>query len=300
MISSTTNRRIGESCLVDRLLVHRDHATHVAALWHAVLLPNEVDLTRIGGTDKFDEWLADRFAANEPYDQIVRELLLAEGRVSESGPLLFYAALKLNPEELAARSSRAFLGVRMECAQCHDHKFDVMTQHDFWSFAAFFARISRPRGKMEMTSPVLAVHDNERGDVTIPNSAEVVPPRLPTTDSNIQDTPGGPSRRKQLVDWLTSKDNGQFARAAVNRVWAQLFGRGLVEPVDDMRPVQHADRPGSARYAQSRLRRDRLRSAAADASASAHENVSTFQPVEGQRSFADAEFRSDEHQELYG
>jgi hypothetical protein len=228
------NRR---ELLVDRLLVNRDHATHVAALWHAVLLPNEVDLTRIGGTDKFDEWLADRFAANEPYDQIVRELLLAEGRVSESGPLLFYAALKLNPEELAARSSRAFLGVRMECAQCHDHKFDVMTQHDFWSFAAFFARISRPLGKMEMTSPVLAVHDSERGDVAIPNSSEVVPPRLPSADANIQDTPGGPSRRKQLVEWLTSKDNGQFSRAAVNRVWAQLFGRGLVEPVDDMRPV---------------------------------------------------------------
>jgi hypothetical protein len=228
------NRR---ELLVDRLLVHRDHATHVAALWHAVLLPTEVDLTRIGGADKFDEWLADRFTANEPYDQIVRELLLAEGRVSESGPLLFYAALKLNPEELAARSSRAFLGVRMECAQCHDHKFDVMTQHDFWSFAAFFARISRPRGKMEMTSPVLAVHDNERGDVTIPNSTEVVPPRLPTAAADIQDAPGGPSRRKQLVDWLTSKDNGQFARAAVNRVWAQLFGRGLVEPVDDMRPI---------------------------------------------------------------
>ena len=222
--------------LVDRLLVHRDHATHMAALWHAVLLPTEVDLSRIGGAEKFDEWLADRFAANVPYDQIVRELLLAEGRVSESGPLLFYAALKLNPEELAARSSRAFLGVRMECAQCHNHPFDEITQHDFWSFAAFFARISRPRGKMEMTSQVLAVRDSERGDVSIPDSTEVVPPRLPLTESDIEDKPGGPARRKQMVDWLTARDNGQFARAAVNRVWAQLFGRGLVQPVDDMRP----------------------------------------------------------------
>jgi hypothetical protein len=224
--------------LVDRLLAHRDHATHLAAVWRGVLLPNDVDLSRLGGTAKFDEWLAERFADNVRYDKIVRELLLAEGRVSESGPLLFYAALKLNPEELAARTSRAFLGVRMECAQCHDHKFDEsMSQHDFWSFAAFFARISRPRGKMEMTSPVLAVRDNKEGDVTIPESDEVVRPRLPLAQFEFEDKADGPSRREELVDWLTSKHNGQFARATVNRVWSHLFGRGLSEPVDDMRPA---------------------------------------------------------------
>jgi hypothetical protein len=174
---------------------------------------------------------------------VVRDLLLAEGRVAESGPLLFYAALKLNPEELAARTSRAFLGVRLECAQCHDHKFEEISQHDFWSFAAFFARISRPLGKMEMTSPVLAVRDNQQGDVMIPETDEVVPPRLPLTAIEIADTPDGPTRREVLVDWLTSLNNGQFARAAVNRVWAHLFGRGLVEPVDDMRPANAAIAP---------------------------------------------------------
>jgi hypothetical protein len=223
--------------LVDRLLAHRDHATHLAAVWREILLPSEVDLSRVGGPVKFEEWLAERFAGNESYDQIVRELLLAEGRVAESGPLLFYAALKLNPEELAARTSRAFLGVRMECAQCHDHKFEDISQNDFWSFAAFFARISRPRGKMEMTSPVLAVRDNQQGDVTIPDTDEVVPPRLPLSAVEVKDTPDDPSRRQQLVDWLTARNNGQFARATVNRVWAHLFGRGLVEPVDDMRPA---------------------------------------------------------------
>jgi hypothetical protein len=228
------NRR---NALVDRLLEHRDHATHLAAVWRDILLPSEVDLSRLGGTAEFEEWLAERFAKNKPYDQMVRELLLAEGRVSESGPLLFYAALKLNPEELAARTSRAFLGVRMECAQCHDHKFEELSQHDFWSFAAFFARISRPRGKMEMTSPVLAVRDNQQGDVMIPDTDEVVPPRLPLTAVEIMDDPDGPSRRQVLVDWLTAPNNGQFARATVNRVWAHLFGRGLVEPVDDMWPA---------------------------------------------------------------
>ena len=88
-----------------------------------------------------------------------------------------------------------------------------------------------------MTSPVLAVRDNQQGDVTIPDSDEVVPPRLPLTAVELEDTPDGPARREQLVDWLTSPNNGQFARATVNRVWAHLFGRGLVEPVDDMRPA---------------------------------------------------------------
>jgi hypothetical protein len=223
--------------LVDRLLEHHDHATHLAAIWRTILLPDTVDLSRLGGAGKFDEWLAEQFAVNKPYEQIVRDLLLAEGRVSESGPLLFYAALKLEPEELAARTSRAFLGVRMECAQCHDHFFDSsITQQDFWSFAAFFARISRPRGKMEMTSPVLAVRDNQHGEVTIPDTDEVVPPRLPMSTVEVKDDANGPARREQLVDWLTSKNNGHFARATVNRVWAHLFGRGLVEPVDDMRP----------------------------------------------------------------
>jgi hypothetical protein len=227
------NRR---EALVDRLLEHHDHATHLAAVWRGILLPPEADLSRLGGTVKFDEWLAERFAENRSYDQNVRELLLAEGRVAESGPLLFYAALRLNPEELAGRTSRAFLGVRMECAQCHDHFFDEISQKDFWSFAAFFARISRPRGKMEMTSPVLAVRDNQHGDVMIPETDEIVPPRLPQTAAAIADTVDGPSRREVLVDWLTSPNNGQFARATVNRVWAHLFGRGLVEPADDMRP----------------------------------------------------------------
>ncbi|MCG8450302.1 MAG: DUF1549 and DUF1553 domain-containing protein [Pirellulales bacterium] len=224
--------------LVDDLLQRRDHATHLATVWRTMLLPDGVDLNVYGGTSKFDEWLADRFGANIPYSQLVSELLLAEGRVVESGPILFYAALKLNPEELAAKTSRAFLGLRMECAQCHDHKFDdSISQHDFWSFAAYFAQISRPKGKMETTASVLRVRDNSRGEVMIPDFEEVVPPRLPQFDFAVPTTtPDDASRRRQLVDWLTSLHNQRFARATVNRVWEHLFGRGLVMPIDDMRP----------------------------------------------------------------
>ena len=231
--------------LVDELLASRDHATHLASVWRTLLLPEGVDANIYGGTSKFDQWLADRFEKNLPYDQLVRQLLLAEGRVSDSGPILFYAALKLNPEELAGRTARAFLGMRMECAQCHDHPFDEsISQEDFWGFAAHFAQISRPRGKMDMTSSVLRVRDNLRGEVRLPDSDEVIPPRLPyLVQSSSHAKPSqknktqesASSRREALVEWLTTTQNSRFARATVNRAWHHLFGLGLVEPVDDMR-----------------------------------------------------------------
>lgn len=235
--------------LVEQLLDSRDHATHLATVWRKLLLPDGVDTNIYGGTGKFDEWLADRFDKNVPYDELVRQLLLAEGRVSDSGPILFYAALKLNPEELAAKTARTFLGMRMECAQCHDHPFDdSISQETFWGYAAHFAQISRPKGKIEMTSSVLRVRDSSRGEVTLPDSDEVVPPQLPYQVAMLtapkQAKEQQPlSRREQLVEWLTTKQNRRFARATVNRVWQHLFGLGLVEPADDMRADNEATHP---------------------------------------------------------
>lgn len=230
--------------LVDQLLASRDHATHLAAVWRKNLIPASVDLAPYGGPERLDQWLADRFQDNLPYNQLAAELLLAEGRISESGPLLFYAALKLNPEEIAAQSSRVFLGMRLECAQCHDHPFDArLAQEDFWGFAALFAQISRPRGMMDVTSPVLRVYDNNRGEVTLPDTDTVVEPRLPLSDKPVLAGDAAPSRREQFVNWLVDPHNDRFAQATVNRVWAHLFGRGLVDPVDDIREENPAVSP---------------------------------------------------------
>ena len=221
--------------LIKGLLVRRDHATHLASVWRGFLLPDGVDLARYGGTSAFDSWLAERFRDNVPYDAIVRELLLAEGRAKDSGPMLFYTAMQFKPEAIAEQTARAFLGVRMECAQCHDHPFDKRwKQEDFWGYAAFFARISRPKAKIDMISPVLRVHDSHRGEVTLPHRDEIVAPRIPLGES-IKDESDGVSRRRRLADWLTAADNPHFSRATVNRVWAHLFGRAIVAPVDDIR-----------------------------------------------------------------
>lgn len=230
-LSNKSGRRYEE--LVDRLLASPDHASHLATVWRTFLIPEGVDLAAFGGIEAFDQWLAERFASNDSYDEVVRSLLLAEGRLSRSGPLLFYSAVKLNPDQLAARTARVFLGMRLECAQCHDHPFEPWTQQDFWSYAAFFAQISRPQGELENVSTVMRVRDVDRGEVTLPETDTVVPPRFLDGASLKNRKLQSASRRQNLARWLTSGENPYFARATANRVWGHMFGKGIVDPVDD-------------------------------------------------------------------
>jgi hypothetical protein len=232
------------AALIDELLETPEYAAHRANQWRRFLLPEGVDLGRFGGTAVFERWLREQFAANVSYDVLVTRLLLACGRVNETGPVLYYTALELKPEEIATSTARSFLGTRLDCAQCHDHPFDHWTQDEFWGYAAFFAQISRPDAEMENVSTVLRVIDANKGEVTLPETETVVPPSFPfpiaeiaaISESTGADglTADDPSRRSQLASWLTSPENPYFAQATVNRVWSQLFGRGFVEPVDDM------------------------------------------------------------------
>lgn len=218
--------------LVDRLLNSPDHASHLATVWRRFLIPEGVDLTAFGGVEAFDQWLAERFSSDDSYDEVVRNLLLAEGRLVRSGPLLFYSAAKLDPDQLASRTARVFLGMRLECAQCHDHPFEPWAQDEFWGFAAFFARISRPNGTLENVSTVMRVSDVDRGEVMLPETEKVIAPKF-LDGSKVLDGDGAPARRQQLADWLTAARNPFFARATANRVWGQLFGKGIVEPIDN-------------------------------------------------------------------
>lgn len=215
------------SRLLDALVVKPNHATHLANTWRNIMLPTDVDLARFGGTAGFQNWLRLQFAANERYDNIVADLLSTAGNREQTGPGLFYSTLEFKPEELAASTSRIFLGVQIQCAQCHDHPFDHWKQKDFWGYAAFFARLQRPSDRMANS---VVVSEAASGEVKLPETEEIVPPKYlggePASDDG--------SRRLQLAIWLASRDNPYFARAAVNRVWALLFGRGLVNPVDDM------------------------------------------------------------------
>jgi hypothetical protein len=224
--------------LIEALLAQPAHANHLATTWTRFLLPQN-DAARAFGGAQFHTWLADKFADNTAYDAIARELLLAKGQVQQTGPVLFYTALELKPEELAASTSRSFLGVQIQCAQCHDHPFDHWTQRDFWGYAAFFARLQRPASAQQQF--FFQVADADQGEVKFPDTQEVVLPKF----LGGEEAPDGQdgTRREKLATWLTSDRNAYFAKAAVNRLWANLFGRGLVHPVDDLGPHNPASNP---------------------------------------------------------
>jgi hypothetical protein len=215
--------------LIERLLASPAHATHLANTWRGIMLPGGVNLEQANNIAGVQNWLRQRFSDNVRYDNLVSELLVAtEG--DAGGPALFYTSLELAPEKLAANTARIFLGLQIECAQCHDHPFDSWKQADFWGYAAFFAQLQRPReGQPGMAMRLV---DLNEGEVTLPNSDLPVPPKY--IGGSAADPSQGGSRRMQLAIWMASRDNPYLPRAAVNRVWALLFGRGLVEPVDDL------------------------------------------------------------------
>jgi hypothetical protein len=224
------------AALVDRLLASPAHATHLANVWRELMLPRKFDPQQTAGLVGLQNWLRRQFVVNRRYDRVVADLLVATGG-DESGPALFYTAVGLKPEELGTTTARIFLGVRLDCAQCHNHPFDRWTQQDFWGYAAFFARVEQ----RARNAAAMRLVDTETGDVRLPGSETIVGPRYP---GGI-DTAGNESgtRRQQLAIWMVSGDNPYLARATVNLVWAQLFGRGLVEPLDDFGTHNPASHP---------------------------------------------------------
>jgi hypothetical protein len=224
--------------LIDTLLDSPAHATHLANTWRNIMLPGGLNLDQITNLVGVQNWLRQRFVENVRYDNLVSELLVASDG-GEAGPALYYTSLDLAPEKLASSTARIFLGMQIECAQCHDHPFDHWKQRDFWGYAAFFARLRQP--EMNRPGTRARIVDLDTGDVKLPDTEEVVLPKYPAGQSPRSDELG--TRREQLAIWMASRDNPFLPRAGVNRVWWHLFGRGLVEPVDDLGPQNHPSHP---------------------------------------------------------
>lgn len=234
MASSEPDKR---ERLVERLLMSPRHATHLANTWRRILLPDGFPAERSGDASGMQHWLRERFADNLRYDRLVGDFITASGS-SQAGPVLYYQALDVKPEKLAASTARIFLGIQIQCAQCHDHPFDDWTQHDFWEYAAFFARVS---GDTSMGTGQLMLRDVDSGEVTLPEQDQPIEPAFPGKDQPAPEAIS--SRRLQLSIWLASENNPFLSRATVNRVWWLLFGRGLVEPVDDLSPANTPSHP---------------------------------------------------------
>jgi hypothetical protein len=217
--------------LIDSLLGSPRYATHMATTWRNRILPTDVDPSRTRQAVALQKWLRTRFAKNLRYDNLVGGLLLTGGG-DELGPALYYQAHDVAPEKIAASAAELFLGVKLQCAQCHDHPYADWSQREFWSFAAFFAR-TKPSDAGGMMRTAYRLIDTDEGDVKLPESEEVVPPKYPRGDAADSDST---TRRSQLVLWMTSRDNQFFARAAVNWAWSHMFGLPLVDTLDDADP----------------------------------------------------------------
>ncbi|HEY1189317.1 MAG TPA: DUF1549 domain-containing protein [Gemmata sp.] len=214
--------------LVTRLIESGGHTRHMATFWRRTWMPqaDTPEFARLA--DDFEAWVAARVQENAPYDRMVRELLtLPESATARRGavsPVGFFAASESKPENLAANATRSFLGVNLDCAQCHNHPFARWTRDQFWQTAAFFAPPTKD--KSGKAAPP---------ELTIPNTKKALAPEL--LDGTAPKWPemlASDTGRQLLAGWLTAKDNPYFARNAVNRLWANMYGTALVEPLDDL------------------------------------------------------------------
>jgi hypothetical protein len=213
--------------LIDDLLTDPAFIDHWT-LWTARLLRLDSRSMDAAGAAALQGWVRECLVNSVPWDRMARELLTASGDSHRWGPAAFQRATS-NPRDQAEHISEAFLGLRLRCANCHNHPLDRWTQDDYHGLAAAFARIDRGR----------FVAWGDHGEVIHPRTTAAASPRIP--GGPFIDTVGDP--RPALADWMTAADNPFFARAMVNRLWAALLGRGLVEPIDDLRETNPATHP---------------------------------------------------------
>jgi hypothetical protein len=218
--------------LIDELLASPQYGRHMADIWQRFMLPRESSNRRLQGAPLV-KWLEESFNANKPWHQMVRELLTATGAQNENGAVTYFLA---NPsaDKITDSVSKLFLGVQLQCAQCHNHPFTKWKQDEYWAMAAFFMKV-RPdnvnRAARQGNSP--GISESGRGRAArLPESARTVPARFLGGEQPKLNT--SEPYRPVLAEWITSAKNPYFARAIVNRTWGQFFGRGFVNPIDDM------------------------------------------------------------------
>lgn len=224
--------------VIGRLLASPDYAEYFANKWSALLRNKRSDPKQARGTYAFHGWIRDSLAANKPYDQFVREILTASGDVAENPPVAWYRQVRTMQTQLED-ISQLFLGQRMQCAQCHHHPYEKWSQADYWSFGAAFSQVAYKSGSQPGED--IVVHRRGVAQATNKKNGQPMKPAglaEPAFRLSTDDDP-----RQFLADWMTAPKNPWFAKAVVNRYWKHFFGRGLVDPEDDMRDTNPPTNP---------------------------------------------------------
>jgi hypothetical protein len=236
--------------LVDRLLDSGDYADYFANKWGAILRNRRSSATDDPKpTAAFHDWIRDCLHQNLPYDQFARAILTASGEEVKNPPVVWYREVK-DPSAQTEDVAQLFLGQRIGCARCHHHPLEKWGQQDYFGLAAFFSRLDvkdppAPKPKKgappEAKLPLLVSHKPGDPEMMNPRTGQPVPPTA-LGGKSIEIATGADPREK-LADWMADKDNPFFARALVNRYWKHFFGRGLVEPEDDLRATNPPTNP---------------------------------------------------------
>ncbi len=239
------------SRVVDQLLERPEYVDLWSLRWSDLL---RVHSRFLGdkGVASFRGWIRQAVRDNKPLDQWVQELLVSQGNLFTSGPVAYYFVDE-KPEELAETTAQVFLGVRLQCTKCHHHPNEVWTQGDYYGLAAFFTRLEKKDtldqgrfGGARSIRPVL--QDMPNRPLAVPAKAKLLGQVKPLETAASEDI------RRELAAWITARDNPFFARNFANRYWAWMFGRGLVEPVDDLRATNPPSHPELLAYLEKEFR----------------------------------------------
>ena len=230
---SSENRR---AQLIDLLLASDDHARFWSLKWADLLRCNSRRLTSTG-VHKFRRWLFDVVRNDMPLNEFAYSLLTAQGSTHHNPAANYWRASR---DEIDATETTAqlFLGIRIQCAKCHNHPFEKWTQDDYYGIAAAFHRVGRKADKLPNNELIFV---KQSGEVTQPRTGETMKVRL-LLSGNV-DVPPENDRRKVFAEWLTNDSNPFFARSIANRIWGHVMGRGVVEPVDDFRDSNPPSNP---------------------------------------------------------
>lgn len=235
--------------LVDRLLARDEYADYFANKWSAVLRNRRKAANDdLKPTQAFHDWIRDAIKENKPFDQFVREILTVQGEEIKDPAVVWFRELK-DPASIMEDTAQLFLGQRVACAKCHHHPFEKWSQHDYWSFAAFFTKVDvkeakpmkKAKDKVDPATPASVTMKTGPAEAKNPRTNKNV--KAAGLGSEPLDMANDVDPRGKLADWMTDPKNPFFAKALVNRYWKHFLGRGLIDPEDDMRVTNPATNP---------------------------------------------------------
>ena len=231
-INDPTPQKLKRSKVIDKLIASTAFVDHWTLKFGDLLQANRKYLGE-KGVYEFDEWIRESFAANKPYDKMVRELLSSGGSSYENPAANFFRVTR-DPKPTMEKTTQVFLGVRMVCAQCHDHPFERWTQNQYYEMSAFYSALGIRPGYEVGEEIVYNLRDDF--DMKHPKDGRVMKPAFIVPASfGTEKVPTDGKRRQALAEWVTAKDNPFFARSTANRFWSYFLGRGIIDPVDDIR-----------------------------------------------------------------